>query len=148
MKKALFAVFALLLVFSGCKKYEDGPSLSLRTKKARLTNVWIIHSVTENGTDRTSDYRTFYSGYTATINKDNTYSLAYRIMNATDYSETGTWVFSGDKEHVYFTKSNSTNQSDWTILRLKERELWAKYTYQDSNNQAVVVEVHFSPKYE
>ena len=148
MKKALFAVVALVLVFSGCKKYEDGPSLSLRTKKARLTNVWVIHSVSENGTDKTSDYMTVYAGYTLTINKDNTYSLAYRFFNATDYSENGTWVFSGDKEHVYFTKANTSTQSDWTILKLKERELWGSYTYQDSNNNTILVEAHLTPKYE
>ena len=37
-KLMLGATVVLLLNFTSCKKYEDGPAFSLRTKTARLTN--------------------------------------------------------------------------------------------------------------
>ena len=43
--------FALLVIGFGCKKYEDGPGLSLRTKKARATAEWIVKTFTSNGVD-------------------------------------------------------------------------------------------------
>ncbi len=41
----------LLVIGFGCKKYEDGPGLSLRTKKARATAEWIVKTFTSNGVD-------------------------------------------------------------------------------------------------
>lgn len=38
----LAIAFAISVVFISCGKYEEGPSISLRTKKARLTGVWEI----------------------------------------------------------------------------------------------------------
>lgn len=35
----LVVVFATTLTFIGCGKYEDGPSISLASKKARVVNV-------------------------------------------------------------------------------------------------------------
>lgn len=50
MNKILL-VLSVLLLF-GCKKYEEGPSISFRTKKARLTNAWNIErKVFPNGTE-------------------------------------------------------------------------------------------------
>jgi hypothetical protein len=47
----LVIVLGLLVIGFGCKKYEDGPGLSLRTKKARATAEWIVKTWTSNGVD-------------------------------------------------------------------------------------------------
>lgn len=145
MKKAGFLFAIVALVFSSCKKYEDGPAFSLRTKAERLSNTWIINSASEDGVDKTSDFNSFYAGYSLTINKGNTYSLSYRILNVTDYSESGTWVFNEKKTHVFFN-GNSNNGSDWTILRLKEKELWGQFT-DNSSSTPHVYELHMTPKF-
>ena len=41
----------LLVIGFGCKKYDEGPGLSLRTKKARATAEWVVSSYTSNGSD-------------------------------------------------------------------------------------------------
>ncbi len=56
MKKLsiLFAAFAVVFLAS-CGKYEDGPGLSLRSKKARLTGTWVVESAIQGSTDITGD---------------------------------------------------------------------------------------------
>jgi hypothetical protein len=56
--KTLFT--AVLFIFAtssfvGCK-YEDGPTMSLKSKKMRLSNIWQFEKVTLDGVDQTNDY--------------------------------------------------------------------------------------------
>ena len=141
MKKLLLLVLPIALVFPACNKYEDGPALSLLTKKERLCNTWIIHSAYKNDVDQTSDFNAAFAGYTLTIKKDETYTLSYRPFNVSEYSESGTWNFNDKKTTVTFNKSGSSDATTWTILRLKQKELWAEYT--DSGD---VYEVHLVEK--
>ncbi len=153
MKKInLLILFILPLVagsvFSGCNKYEDGPKISMRSKKARVSNTWRIDQVfeTENGTktDKTTDYKTAYFNYSMTIRKEGNYTISYRPYNISDYNETGSWEFGADKNNLVFINSNgnsSTIGTVWEIYRLKEDELWMR-TY---NNNGVTVEVHLLP---
>ena len=57
--KNLLKLFLILICFVtfSCKKYEDGPTVSLRTKKARVVNKWKVDSYYINGVDKTTDYR-------------------------------------------------------------------------------------------
>ena len=128
MKKLFFLLPLFALVFTACNKYEDGPALSLVTKKERLENTWIIHTVFKNDVDVTADYNAAAAGYTLNIKKDETYTLSYRPFNMTDYSESGTWNFNDKKTMVTFQKSGSSDSRTWEILRLKTDELWAKYS--------------------
>ncbi len=64
MKKFILYFITLLLVISACKKGENDPSISFRTRKARLTGVWQIKTgtsryVEESGTGL-AYYETFY----------------------------------------------------------------------------------------
>lgn len=145
MKKLLFLLPFFLFVFS-CNKYEDGPSFSLRTKTHRLANTWKVESVTENGTDITSDFNTWYPSYMLTIAKENTYVLTYMLNSGIEYKETGTWVYSGDKTHIYFKNSATGGMSDWKILRLKEKELWGEHIDTNQNPERTY-EVHFKPAF-
>jgi hypothetical protein len=151
MKKILLLICPIIFVLS-CNKYEDGPSFSLHTKTHRLANSWIFGQVFEtpsNGTrtDRTDDYKTAYYEFNLIIDKGNTYSLSYSLFNLTAYTESGTWVYNGDKTHVYFNKTSNSSgsgfDSDWTILKLKEKELWAEET----QSNGTVVEMHLIPRF-
>lgn len=44
VKNTLFLAATVITVlnFQSCSKYEDGPSFSLRTKKARVTGDWEV----------------------------------------------------------------------------------------------------------
>lgn len=137
--------------FSGCKKYEEGPMLSLRTKMHRVVGSWVVEQVFEtptNGTktDRTADYKTAYANFVWTFDKEEDYAVTYNPYSIGTYNENGRWEFGGDKINILLFPDNNSNGSFigslWRILRLKEKELWMKTV----NGNGVTVEVHFIPR--
>jgi hypothetical protein len=138
--------FVSMLVFVSCKKYENGPSLTLLSKKERAANIWSLQMVKENGTDKTNDYKNLLQNYKLNLDKNNMkYTITWKALGLIDYSETGSWEFSSDKLYLVLKKdatSNSTSTtSNWKILKLKEKELWVEYS--SSNN--ILTEIHFVP---
>lgn len=125
---ALIAFAGISVTFSSCNKYEDGPKLSLLTKKARLCNDWVIDKYLVNGHDETdatdmtnSAQSTFGSDFVWSIKKDETYS------STGNFPTTGTWKLGEDKDDVTFTP-NSGSASTYRILRLKSKELRLRET--------------------
>ena len=128
MKKTLLLFCALLLslpiLFFSCKKYEEGPLISLLTKKSRLCGEWKLESYTLNDTDLTSAFQQAHSAnYILTISKDETYK------EKGNFSDEGTWRFRDDKE-AFFRISNKSGafENTYEILRLKTKSLWVKQT--------------------
>ena len=115
-------ISATILSFTGCGKYEDGPSLSLKTKKGRITNQWKLTAELYNGTPQS-----LISNEVIDIKKDDTFVITWGSS-----SETGTWAFSSDKESVTFTPNNSSSANTYKILRLKSNELWLQEIYGSS----------------
>ncbi|MDY0143314.1 MAG: hypothetical protein RBR97_15610 [Bacteroidales bacterium] len=91
MKKRFFLLGLVLVmfvsVFTSCKKYEDGPLLSLKSKNARLNGEWELVSYSYVRTSDTETTTTSYDGTTMTtpnssylyshtllINSDGTYT--------------------------------------------------------------------------
>jgi hypothetical protein len=138
------------LSFSGCKKYEEGPAISLNTKMHRVVNTWVVEQVFEtptNGTktDRTGDYKTAYANFVWTFTKDEDYAISFNPYSMSSYNETGRWEFGGDKINILLFNDNGGNSwigDLWRILRLKEKELWMKTV----NGNGVTIEVHFIPQ--
>lgn len=52
MKRFCFAAAIVAVVFSACK-YEDGPGISLRSKRDRIANEWIVDQFIYDGKDVT-----------------------------------------------------------------------------------------------
>jgi len=129
------AVFAF--VFVGCKKYDDGPTLSLASKKSRVVNTWTIEKITDNGIDVTQAYLALVPGYSMEMKKDNTYIIT---VTGSSNAETGTWDFDSKKENLITTPSNGTAQTA-KITRLKSSELWLTET--DGSD---VTEIHYKKK--
>jgi hypothetical protein len=129
-----------LFILSSCGKYEDGPGLSLRTKKDRITNAWQVSSAMQNGVDKTSDFNALFAGYLLDIRKDETYSLSYSPLSMGQVNETGRWEFVSDKLEIRFTNSDGESRT-YQILRLKEKEFWIRFQQDDTD-----WEVHLVPK--
>ena len=134
LKFIIAILFAGALVTTSCSKYEDGPKLSLLTKKSRLCGDWKIQSVsyTPNGgseTDITSFVNSAVgSAYEFQIEKDGNYKQTGNV------NESGTWKFGEDKDDVTFTPSTAGSTADtYRILRLKSKELWLKETATDGS---------------
>ena len=131
LKLFLVVLIATTAIFSACKKYEDGPAISLLTKTSRISNDWVAESATQNGINVTTGLEDF--GFN--IKKDGTY---------TSDGEAGVWEFDSNKEAVIFDKG-TLYEFTFKILRLKSKELWLEYTEVDG---AVtdVLEIHFKPR--
>lgn len=111
---------------SRCKKYEEGPAISFRSKTARVANTWKVESYTVNGVDRTSTLNNI--NYTETYDKDGNYSYSSTLG-----SGSGKWEFQSGKEQI--KRSGVSGQSSETliILKLKQKEFW--YYYMDGNDK-------------
>lgn len=129
MKKLFFVGLATLAVSSAtltsCSKYEEGPSLALSSKVARLTGSWKLTSQTTNGV---ADPLT---GLTTTMSvlNDGTYSTevlySYMGFNYTNNFD-GTWAFSEDKTQLITTVNGASGTETQTIVRLASKELKLK----------------------
>lgn len=120
MKKHLLILIigaSVAAAFPSCKKYEDGPRLSMHTKKARIANVWQFDKViASNGSTITS----LYDGMTVEFKKDGKY-----VETQNNYSATGTWELVEDKEKIKITyDAGHTDPSELTIRRLTNKEFW------------------------
>ena len=56
-KTVLFSALALMALvnMTSCRKYEEGPNISLRKKEARVTNNWRVESAQLNGNEVSLD---------------------------------------------------------------------------------------------
>ncbi|TND09097.1 MAG: hypothetical protein FD123_1500 [Bacteroidetes bacterium] len=131
MKPVMIALFALAALHTGCKKYEEGPSLSLRSKKARVANQWKVGAYYKNGADMTSDYRTGTASELMEFTKDGkytftaTYTPAFGGGTSTD---NGTWEFIHDKEELRTVSAvNASDVDTIHITRLKNQEFWHSF---------------------
>ena len=123
--KTFFFLIVLFAFSDACKKYEDGPVFSIRSKKERMSNTWKIEYYSENGIDKTDYFNSTFVNALFAINKDKSYLLSYKFNNVVDYLETGTWAFNSNKTFVLFYKTApTTDTTDMKINRLKEDELW------------------------
>lgn len=141
MKKILLHALVLMVLTSlvSCSKYADGPMLSLRTKTQRVANQWKVAKAIENGADVTNDYNKFE------LNLDKgggaSLSVEYTFFgDAIKYTTEGSWVFVDGKDKISFDFENDDADGVYTILRLKEKEMWLN---KDGSN----LELHFVPQY-
>ncbi len=140
MKKVFVFSLLALITFAGCKKYEDGPTISLASKKARLVNVWKLDKAFVNGTELTltTDDKDDYTEF----KKDGVYSET-TVVNNVSNTTTGTWDFDDSKDNVIisYTYGSITVTSTSKILRLKSKELWMEHV--DGNT---TYKYYFIPK--
>lgn len=129
---ALTALFVGGVALTSCSKYEEGPKLTLLTKKMRLAGTWGVAAYLENGVDKTADYRQFVSSESTTIEKDGNWNSTMTTVLGT-FTSSGTWEFINDKEDVKMTTtvSNGTTLSTPSldtmhITKLKNKEMWTK----------------------
>jgi hypothetical protein len=142
MKKYLSLLLLSVVVFS-CSKYPDGPSITILTKKHRLSHSWKLTTAIEDGIDKTGDYQTAYKDYNLVIDKGGNYSMTYNFFGVSSYAETGTWSLNGDKTYITFNPgSNSNPDNPYKILKLKNDEFWAL----DEDFNGKKLEIHLIPK--
>jgi hypothetical protein len=159
---ALFVGIAAM-IFSSCGKYEDGPGISLASKKGRVANDWIMDKQLVDGVEQEKTGYEEY--YIYSLEKDGTGTMKVEAHTATygdvdvevEASETKVeWEFDDKKEQIRMRTANADGEfEDWsddswaTILRLTSKEMWSKstYTYNDGTNDVTVeTEMHMKSK--
>ena len=144
MKKFAFPLLVIIF-YSGCKKYPDGPLISLSSKEGRISGHWDVEYFSINGYDSTTYLRSqpFYGRYffsTEQDNRKNFFTYKNSILPATpNYNGIGFWMFLEHKEALYVHFDLYTPPAlgpyraadvTWEIRRLKSKELWLKTTYE------------------
>lgn len=126
-----FKKYILLVCFAGslavvqsCQKYEDGPMISLTSRKNRVANTWKVDNYKINGTDYTS----LVTGYEETFSKDGAYAYDWGILDGS-----GTWAFKNNEQDIQLSGSDDHASRKLTILKLEEDQFW--YTYLDGNDK-------------
>lgn len=142
MKRILLFALISFIVFS-CKKYPEGPAISLLTKTHRVSHSWVTTQILEDGIDKTSSYQSAYKDYNLIIYKAGNYSVSYLAFGLLSYSESGNWAFNSEKTYINFDPSSNTNPSNpWKVIKLKNDEFWAL----DEDFNGKKLELHFIPK--
>ncbi|MEN8839300.1 MAG: lipocalin family protein [Flavobacteriales bacterium] len=109
---------SLSLALSSCK-YEEGPNISLRTKKSRLSGSWNVDKITENDgtvTTPTSNYSLTYE-----FDKDGEGTYTLEILGVKDITNLD-WEFVDNKKKLKISYEDG-NTITPTILRLTDEEL-------------------------
>src|ERR1051326_254623 len=143
-KYLLFFLVAFALLES-CKKYPDGPWISLRSKKARIQGEWFIENYFVDNVDSTSLYNPISSGTSFSYNFQAGSELRF---NSTPVS--GIWDFDNHKRDIVIgvTYRNTNfpnifilpvgNANNWKVLRLTMKNFWLQ-----SSINGKTYEVHF-----
>lgn len=116
------AIAVLAFNMQGCGKYEDGPGLSLRTKKARLVGDYEVVRIGNQNYPQ--------GGYSLEMEfeKDGDFTFTYSY-GSYSYSYAGDWEFSSDKEELELTFGNTLEVFE--IKRLTNKEVWIEDTDND-----------------
>jgi hypothetical protein len=120
----LFIAAFTMTTIQSCKKYEEGPAISLHSRAERVANTWKIENYKINETDYTSGT----SDYSETFSKDGDYSYQWGA-----FSGSGKWAFQNDDAEIRITGTNTQPSQTLFILKLKEKEFW--YYYMDGNDR-------------
>lgn len=124
MKKAiLLCMFATVTLIS-CK-YEEGPALSLRSRKARVAGEWTLEQYLYNGSDQTSVVTALQgSSYTTHLEKDGTYHIHG------NFEDEGTWELAEGGKEIHFKSNAAGSETEhYEILKLKNKEMWIRHSH-------------------
>lgn len=136
--KSVYLFLFLGLTLGACR-YKDGPSISFRTAKNRVTNTWIVDKYSSNGADHTSNFHQLFPNYTLIIRKDGNYTLT--TTGVFGFTENGKWEFQTNATKINLRKDGS-GTNVWNITRLKSTEFWAN----QRDNNGDLLELRFKSK--
>jgi len=136
--KSKYKIISVILLISlttavittACKKYPEGPAISLRTKSERLANTWKIENYKING----NDYTSLLSDYKETFIKEGSYYYDWGILDGN-----GTWAFQNSNKEIQLTGNDHQSNRTFFILQLREETLWYYYIHNDEKHELHLV---------
>jgi len=149
LKISLLLISIIMVLASSCKKGENDPFISLKSRDARITAIWNLTKiegtndsevVTYDGSTLSVDGEIIYknASFEMTIDKDGVMSYSeiktLNLINSSETTKTGTgfWTWlDANKDKVYITLSCgnpfSQGASTYYVDQLKTGELILKY---------------------
>jgi hypothetical protein len=114
MKNSVLILFFFITAstFFSCKKYEEGPALSFRSKKERVANKWTVNQVTTTNLGVGST--TFQSSFFIELTKDGD------VLDESG-EKVGVWSFNDDKTQIILLEDGS--EEEYKIIELKEDQM-------------------------
>lgn len=109
---------ATTLGVASCGKYEDGPSLSLSTKKARVAGDWEVKSIGTTVLGNNYSVNMVFEK-DGSVQVTSTYNYGGYSQS---YTYAGSWDFASDKEQILLTVDGSADL--YEIKRLTNKEMW------------------------
>jgi hypothetical protein len=124
-----------VLIFTECKKYQEGPLISFRSKKSRIEGKWKYSKVLLNDIEKTSEF----INAEVEFGSDGSYcNKRYMPGVATPVESKGTWSLANNDLCIDMTFTGlygGTTVQRWNILKLKKGDLWLEYVGYDSKVQ-------------
>lgn len=125
LTKLIALSFIALCLLPSCDKYEDGPGISLRSRKARMANNWKIDRAYDNGDEVTDSYDNYEldlgkSGSARLSESSNFGGVTFTVETS------GSWRFINRDQDLELNFENDDADNVYTILRLEENSLWVR----------------------
>jgi len=121
----IYIIIGAIVIFNlaSCKKYDEGPLISLKTKKGRLTGEWMLVGGDDYnpGLDQTFEFT-----------KNGYFNTLYCTFLGC-YPRFGKWELVNQKEKIEITweSGNIGNKTEYEILRLTNKELVLEDEYKN-----------------
>jgi hypothetical protein len=116
MNKIIAIFFLALLPISACKKYNEGPFVSIWSRKERIEGKWVVGYAEKNQQDITSAYKDVVWEFTRN----------YSVIETTDsFKINGIWgTMTNDKDFVI--DYDNGNRNIYEIVRLTRKQFWIR----------------------
>lgn len=121
------SLLLLLPMFSGCRKYPEGPSISFRSKAERVANNWRANFVFRNNIDETVRY----DNYEFRFDRNGEFTWTVTFEGLDPFSLSGTWELATVDEEIKLTYNDPAAAEErylyLQILKLYEDDLWVSF---------------------
>lgn len=136
MKTSFFNKILILLIaglFLASCRYDEGPFISIYSKKERVTGYFFFDKVEINGQSETDEY----DDQQLIVSSGG--SLQWLVVppeddpNGVGIYRFASWHFANDKEHFVmdFIEDTIYQTLDWEIKRLTYKDFWIETTHEN-----------------
>ncbi len=143
MIRSIFYILICIFISFSCKKYEEGPLVSFRTKNKRIQGSYNINEFKVNGEDKLIELQS--SGADGTyefliVDGDN--YIINKYIKGMDPIRS-TWRWGEKKEYIAFGPKHTPTygvigySATWTILKLTDKEMKLHSNFIDDKSYIV-----------
>jgi hypothetical protein len=142
IKRIVIVILLLATILTGCKKYEDGPLMSLYSKGMRVAGTWYFLNVDYAGKDSTSHYTYQQLNFIYIKKMDGgAFTWNHNLM-ATSVDgnplDGGKWLFYSDRDSfkmvLYQNQYRDSIVMKWKIRRLAYTDFLLERNIKDTSN--------------